>query len=237
MAVLESARAKLRPAGQWASTFVRFRPGPTPLIGPIEVRVADWSRPQAGHAPMFDTPWLERLSVAHPAFPFAIYAPGGVWLLWRAWQDGFGAGTLAAAYAGGLLIWSLLEYVAHRGSFHHVPTTEGQVAYGYLVHGVHHAYPDDSRRWVMPLIVTLPIAAVLFGVSVLALGRLGPPVFAGFIHGYLTYDLLHYFIHRGRMPTRLGRFLRQYHMTHHYASPERHFGVSSPFWDVVFRTK
>ena len=29
-----------------------------------------------------------------------------------------------------------------------------------------------------------------------------PPAFAGFVHGYLAYDLLHYFIHRGRLPTR-----------------------------------
>ena len=50
-------------------------------------------------------------------------------------------------------------------------------------------------------------------------------------------SLLHYAIHRGRMPTRLGRYLRQYHLAHHYASPERHFGVSSPLWDVVFRTR
>ena len=101
------------------------------------------------------------------------------------------------------------------------------------MHGVHHAYPDDSRRWVMPLGVTVPIAIVLY----LLAGRLAPAAFGGFLHGYLTYDLLHYFIHRGRLPTPLGRFLRQYHMTHHYATPDRHFGVSSPFWDVVFRTR
>ena len=62
-------------------------------------------------------------------------------------------------------------------------------------------------------------------------------LFAGFVHGYLTYDLLHYFIHRGRLPGRIGRFLRQYHMAHHYTKPEKHFGVSSPLWDVVFRTR
>jgi len=63
--------------------------------------------------------------------------------------------SVALAILAGLFVWSLLEYGTHRGSFHHAPETEGQVAYGYLVHGVHHAYPDDSRRWVMPLIVTL----------------------------------------------------------------------------------
>jgi len=221
----------------WLNTFARFRPGETPLIGPIKVRVADWSKPQPGRAPMFKNPVLERLSVAHPALPFSIYAPSGLFLLWHAWSIGYSVLTVVATYFVGLLIWSFLEYAAHRGSFHHVPTTESQVAYGYLVHGVHHAYPDDSTRWVMPLVVTLPILTVIFLVTRTLAGPLGEPAFAGFLHGYLTYDLLHYFIHRGRMPTRLGRYLRQYHMAHHYAKPERHFGVSSPLWDVVFRTR
>jgi len=150
----------------------------------------------------------------------------------------FGSLLLRAIVATAmLLVWSLLEYGAHRGSFHHEPQNEGQVAFGYLVHGVHHAYPDDSRRWMMPLAVTIPISAVIYLVFRLVLGGYANGVFAGFIHGYLTYDLLHYFIHRGRMPGRLGRFLRQYHMAHHYTKPEKNFGVSSPLWDVVFRTR
>lgn len=220
----------------WVTTFTRFPPGPTPL-GPVEVRVEDWSQPQAGEAPMFDNRLLERLSCAHPALPLAVYFPAGVWLVWHSARIGLPAGTLATSYLGGLLAWTLLEYVAHRVSFHHVPTTPGQVAYGYLVHGVHHAYPEDSRRWVLPIAISLPIAALIFWLFTLTLGRLAFASYGGFIHGYLTYDLLHYAIHRGRMPTRLGRFLRQYHLSHHYASPDRHFGVSSPLWDLVFRTK
>jgi sterol desaturase/sphingolipid hydroxylase (fatty acid hydroxylase superfamily) len=90
---------------------------------------------------------------------------------------------------------------------------------------------------VLPLIVTLPIAAALFWVFGLVFGVFHLPVFAGFIHGYLVYDLLHYFIHSGRLPTALGRYLRQYHLTHHFKSPDAHFGVSSPLWDVIFRTR
>jgi dihydroceramide fatty acyl 2-hydroxylase len=186
---------------------------------------------------MFDSPLLERLSVVHPAFPTAVYLPAGLYLVWRSAQDGLGVGVSLLLYVGGLLIWSLLEYAAHRGSFHHEPQSEGQLAVAYLVHGVHHAYPDDSRRWMMPLAVTVPLALVLYGLFSLALGRVAAGVFGGFLHGYLTYDLLHYFIHRGRMPTRVGRFLRQYHLAHHYTAPDRHFGVSSPLWDVVFRTR
>ena len=222
----------------WSTTFVRFKPGSMPLVGPVIVRVADWSKPTPGTAPMFDRPALfERFSVAHPAAPFVVYAPLGIALSWHAWHDGLGPAATLGAYLAGLFVWTLVEYAMHRGSFHHEPSTEGQVAYGYMMHGVHHAYPDDERRWVMPLIVSAPISALIFLAFRLALGSIGEPAFGGFIHGYLAYDMLHYFIHRGRMPTRLGRYLRQYHMAHHYTKPDRNFGVSSPLWDVVFRTK
>jgi sterol desaturase/sphingolipid hydroxylase (fatty acid hydroxylase superfamily) len=222
----------------WSSTFTRFRPGRVPILGRIGLLVNDWSRPRKGEqGPMFDSELLERISVVHPAFPTAVFLPAGLYLGWQSVQSGFGTGSTVLLYLVGLVVWSLLEYVAHRGSFHHEPQSEGQLAVAYLVHGVHHAYPDDSRRWMMPLAVSIPLSLLLYGLFRLLLGAYAAGVFAGFIHGYLTYDLLHYFIHRGRLPTRMGRFLRQYHLAHHYTVPDRHFGVSSPLWDVVFRTR
>jgi len=31
-------------------------------------------------------------------------------------------------------------------------------------------------------------------------------------------------------------FLKQYHLRHHYKDDDRGYGVSSPFWDYIFRT-
>ena len=221
----------------WASTFARFHAGRIPLVGPLVVRVTDWSKPRPGRGPMFDQRVLERLSVAHPMLPTVTYAPIGVLLLFQAVRSGMGANAVVVCYILGMVAWSFFEYGVHRLAFHHEPATSVQVAGAYLVHGVHHAYPDDSRRWVMPLAVTAPIATALFFAFRLVLGRCAPATYAGFISGYLTYDLLHYFIHRGRLPTRLGRYLRQYHLAHHYKMADRNFGVTSPLWDVVFRTK
>jgi sterol desaturase/sphingolipid hydroxylase (fatty acid hydroxylase superfamily) len=222
---------------EWVTTFTRFQPGRMRLLGPIVVRVADWSRPQPGRAAMFDQQWLDRLSWAHPAFPPAAYGTAGLWLLWRGGALGLAWGTSVVCYGGGLLAWTLFEYLTHRISFHHTPTSRLQVVYSYLSHGIHHAYPDDSRRWVLPPAVTLPIAVLMFWLFSSTLGRFASPAFAGFLHGYVVYDLLHYFIHRGRLPTAWGRFLRHHHLAHHYAQPDRRFGVSSPLWDVVFRTQ
>jgi sterol desaturase/sphingolipid hydroxylase (fatty acid hydroxylase superfamily) len=32
------------------------------------------------------------------------------------------------------------------------------------------------------------------------------------------------------------KYLKRYHMAHHYKAPDALYGVSSPMWDVVFRT-
>jgi sterol desaturase/sphingolipid hydroxylase (fatty acid hydroxylase superfamily) len=221
----------------WLSTFKRFQPGRIPIAGPVALLVADWSRPQRGEAPMFDSQALERLSVVRPAYPTIVFLPAGAYFVWATAVGPLGTAAASLLYAAGLLVWSLVEYVVHRGSFHHEPHSTRQLAFVYLVHGVHHAYPDDSRRWMIPLGASIPLAAGFFLLFRVALGQYGAALFAGFIHGYLAYDLLHYFIHRGRLPGRIGRLLRQHHMAHHYAKPDRNFGVSSPLWDVVFRTR
>jgi sterol desaturase/sphingolipid hydroxylase (fatty acid hydroxylase superfamily) len=136
----------------------------------------------------------------------------------------------------GVFLWTLLEYLIHRFSFHMTPRNRIGVVFGYLIHGVHHAYPEDSRRWVMPLVVTIPIGGVIFTVLWLLFGTPAIPAFAGVMHGYLFYDTLHYRIHGRPMRSRIGIYLRKHHLQHHYSAPERNFGVSTPLWDFVFKT-
>ena len=60
--------------------------------------------------------------------------------------------TLLACIGGtlGVLLWTLLEYLIHRFSFHFTPRGRVGVVMAYLIHGVHHAYPEDHRRWITP---------------------------------------------------------------------------------------
>ena len=95
----------------------------------------------------------------------------------------------------------------------------------------------------MPPVVSIPLATLFYGIFRLFVGKiLGlsawvDALFAGFGSGYLAYDLTHYATHH--FPMRLPglRFLKRYHMLHHYKTPNQRFGVSSPLWDIVFRTK
>jgi sterol desaturase/sphingolipid hydroxylase (fatty acid hydroxylase superfamily) len=107
----------------------------------------------------------------------------------------------------------------------------------WIIHGVHHDHPNDPRRLVMPPIVSVPLAvcfaALFYGVAGLPNGW---GVGAGFFAGYLFYDMLHYSLHHARPRSRLGRYLHQAHMRHHFQDDKTGFGVSVPWWDVVFGT-
>jgi sterol desaturase/sphingolipid hydroxylase (fatty acid hydroxylase superfamily) len=92
-------------------------------------------------------------------------------------------------------------------------------------------------RLVMPPSVSVPLAALFVLAFVLLLGTpTAWGVTAGFLGGYLFYDELHYALHHYTPKSRMGKRLRELHMRHHFEDEERGFGISAPWWDVVFRT-
>jgi sterol desaturase/sphingolipid hydroxylase (fatty acid hydroxylase superfamily) len=143
----------------------------------------------------------------------------------------------------GLLLWTFAEYTLHRFLFHHKPTSPRQERIFFLFHGIHHAQPQVKTRLVMPFPVSIPLALVFCGLFYLILGVLlkfpqwVAPLTAGFIIGYLAYDLTHYATHHFPMRSGYAKYLKRYHMQHHYKDPDTRFGVSSPVWDWVFRTQ
>ena len=89
----------------------------------------------------------------------------------------------------------------------------------------------------MPPAASVPLAALFLGAFILIFGTpTAYPVFAGLILGYLGYDYTHYHVHHHTPRTKLGRRLREQHMRHHFQDHRYGYGVSSPLWDVVFRT-
>jgi sterol desaturase/sphingolipid hydroxylase (fatty acid hydroxylase superfamily) len=133
--------------------------------------------------------------------------------------------------------------MVHRFVFHFPPRTPWQERLSFLFHGVHHAQPRSKTRLVMPPMVSVPLAllfyALFYLVVVVLLGvpHWLPALFAGFVSGYLAYDMLHYAMHHAPMRARPLKYVRRYHMLHHTQTPGRRFGVSSPLWDWVFGTK
>jgi dihydroceramide fatty acyl 2-hydroxylase len=185
---------------------------------------------------MFESDWLDRLSRVHPAVPVVLFGPAIV-VLAALGLDGLTPGTTVAWALGGYLFWTLTEYWMHRLVFHFEPEDGLGARLHWIIHGVHHDHPNDPMRLVMPPSVSVPLACAFFGLFALVLGT--PVAFAftaGFIAGYIAYDMTHYLLHHGRPSSRAGRALRELHMRHHFQDDTRGFGVSAPWWDYVFRT-
>lgn len=145
----------------------------------------------------------------------------------------------------GLLGWTLLEYLLHRFVLHGLPPFKRW-------HAEHHRRPQALIA--APTLLT----AGLFAALLLPAARwlAGGPALAlsfGLLGGYLAYALIHHAMHQPgpaaamRVGRRWRQRRRQWHALHHRrmapvtgTMPARaapgHYGVSTAFWDRVFRT-
>src|SRR4051794_19149518 len=186
--------------------------------------------------PMFQSRLLDRFTRVHPAVPVVIYAPAIVYLAVLAirrdgWWD------MAALVLVGYGVWTLFEYWLHRVVFHFEPEKGIGARLHWMIHGVHHDHPNDPLRLVMPPSVSVPLATLFYLGFVLVAGpNWGLAAFAGFIGGYLFYDMAHYYVHHHAPRSRVGRKLRELHMRHHFQDDTAGYGVSAPWWDRVFGT-
>jgi sterol desaturase/sphingolipid hydroxylase (fatty acid hydroxylase superfamily) len=187
---------------------------------------------------MFDNPILEWGSRVHPVVPPLIYLPVIGLLLVRAiGHEHLSAGSVLGVFALGIVAWTLTEYLLHRFVFHLEPESRWGRRLHFIIHGVHHDFPHDPMRLVMPPSVSIPLAIGFWFLFRVVLGPAwGLPAFAGFLLGYLIYDMSHYHMHHQRSKNRLSLALRRYHYRHHFQQSDRGFGVTTPVWDRVFRT-
>jgi sterol desaturase/sphingolipid hydroxylase (fatty acid hydroxylase superfamily) len=189
-------------------------------------------------ARLFKSDFLELFTHVHWSVPIIIYLPVVIFFLVEgAGNPVIGLGRGVAMFLVGLFIWSFTEYILHRFVFHYEPKSELGKRIHFLTHGVHHDYPNDSKRLVMPPSVSVPLALLFYFLFRLVVGEnFVAPFFAGFIFGYILYDEIHYATHHAPMKSAVGQFLKHYHVLHHYRDPAKRYGVSSPLWDYVFGT-
>ena len=187
--------------------------------------------------PMFESKFMEFFSHVHPATPVILYVPVIVYFLYRAFAQGnMSILVIIGLFLLGVLMWTLLEYVVHRYVFHYEPKTRPGKMLHFIIHGVHHDYPNDASRLVLPPVISVPMAVLLYFLFTFTFRGYAPPISAGFALGYVCYDMIHYATHHFAMKNRVGLWLKHYHLRHHYKEDEAGFGVSSPLWDYVFRT-
>lgn len=138
----------------------------------------------------------------------------------------------------GFLTWGLIEYVLHRFVFHFHPRSSLGSKFLSASHLSHHENPKATDRLFASLKMTVPIAAAYFLIAwaVLRSWSAASYLFIGLTAGYFTYEWLHFQAHHGRAKLPLLRYLKKYHLLHHYRTPDLRFGVTSPAFDFLFGT-
>ncbi len=136
---------------------------------------------------------------------------------------------LVFAFAG-LATWTLVEYLLHRFVLHGLqPFREW--------HAEHHRRPRALIG--TPTILSALLITALVFIPALALSDVwrACALTFGLLTGYLVYAIVHHATHHWRSDLAWLRHVKRHHALHHspVAAPAR-YGVTSSFWDVVFRT-
>lgn len=187
---------------------------------------------------LFENEFLERLSHVHPIVPLLMWAPIAAWLFWRTFSVyELPLGSVVGIALFGIFAWTLSEYCLHRFVFHFRATSKTGKWFVFLFHGNHHDDPKDKTRLVMPPAGAVPIMALLYLLFSLFIPQPWiQPFFGSFIVAYLIYDYIHYSVHHFPMQNPVAKYLKHYHLKHHYSGETGRYGVSSPLWDYILRT-
>lgn len=139
---------------------------------------------------------------------------------------------------GGLLFYGS-EYVMHRFAFHARPSRIAFVRrLQHRLHYDHHVEPARLDLLFLPLWFLVPNLAVTAALVALVLGADATvSTMLGVTAAILHYEWTHYVAHTAIQPlTPAGRWIKQYHLRHHFISEKLWFGVSNPSLDLVFGT-
>lgn len=188
---------------------------------------------------MFESDFVDFFSRTHPMVVPVLFVPAVLGLLWHSTMHlGVSVGSTLSLAISGFVAWTLAEYWLHRLFFHWMPGGKWGERMHFLVHGVHHTWPRDKYRLVMPPAVSISLFFIFLAGFYPVFGDRSVWAFhAGFVAGYMIYDLTHYYIHHFSPKTAYGRQLKKHHMLHHFKDPSSRFGVSNLVWDRVFDTR
>lgn len=141
---------------------------------------------------------------------------------------------------GGALLFYSAEYGTHRFLFHAPPSTFPFILrLQRRLHYDHHVEPHRLDLLFLPLWYVAPNFAII---SLIAWALLPGwnevmSLVLGAMLALLHYEWVHYIAHIPYRPhTAFGRWMKKYHLWHHFKNEHYWFGVSNPTMDFVYRT-
>jgi hypothetical protein len=157
---------------------------------------------------------------------------------------GFAAGKTKlrpGAVVAGAALFFASEYAIHRFLFHARPSPRPFVrSLQHRLHYDHHAEPGRLDLLFLPPWFVLPGLGASVATD-FALARdpgRAASLLLGNLLGVLYYEWVHYVAHVPFRPrTRYGRWIKKYHLRHHFLNERKWFGVTSPAFDTLGRTR
>ncbi len=144
------------------------------------------------------------------------------------------------AVAIGALVFFVSEYTTHRFMLHAPPQKNAFVLkLQHRLHYDHHVEPARLDLLFLPLWFAIPVAALTFAIyfAVTRSWSTSAALLLGSLLGLLWYEWVHYVAHIPLVPkTPFGRWIKKYHLWHHFKNERMWFGVTNPSMDLVGRT-
>ncbi|WP_162463140.1 sterol desaturase family protein [Paenibacillus psychroresistens] len=145
-------------------------------------------------------------------------------------------GVWIAAVIG--IIWFyLVEYIVHRFILHGYFAKWMPKA--YKGHDMHHENPNDIEYLLTPNIYNISYH-IGFGATVFLVTQnfhLACAFMLGITFYQLYYEWSHFVTHRSIRPlTPWGRWMKKFHLLHHFKSSNHYFGVTNPSIDMIVGT-
>ena len=141
--------------------------------------------------------------------------------------------SFIASFVAGLAGWTLLEYAIHFW-LGHLPRGRILISSEHLKHHGDILYFTPLRLKIRGAVPVLAVLLLVVG------GVLGLSAGLGFVAavslGWVTYESLHQSIHVNGPRGPYGRWAARHHLSHHFNRPNSNHGVTTPIWDLVFRT-
>jgi len=147
--------------------------------------------------------------------------------------------SLAAIILGALVFFGS-EYTTHRFMFHAPPQRNAFVLkLQHRLHYDHHVTPDELGLLFLPVWFVIPVASLTFAIFFAITRDLSTSaaMLLGAVLGLFYYEWVHYVAHIPFVPkTRFGRWIKKYHLWHHFKNERMWFGVTNPSMDFVGRS-
>ncbi len=153
------------------------------------------------------------------------------WLVSYAWGHGrlqLSHEAFAGLAVGGLLSWTLAEYLLHRYVYHE------WASFLSVGHALHHKSPSDliGVPWYL---TTIGLVALFFLIALpLPATKVGPVMGFSWL-GYVFYCICHHGSHHWNLKRGWLARMRRHHLIHH-GHPEFNWGFTTPLWDLILGT-